>query len=91
MEGGANVISEALVSGTPVLSPRISGSIGQLGEDYPGFFPVGDTDALTELLRQCEEDSRFYRMLEKRCRRLAKAYTPAREAKAWKSLLRELR
>ncbi|MGH2571087.1 MAG: selenoneine biosynthesis selenosugar synthase SenB, partial [bacterium] len=36
MEGGANVVSEAIVLGVPVLSSRISGSVGILGEDYPG-------------------------------------------------------
>jgi putative glycosyltransferase (TIGR04348 family) len=43
MEGGANVISEAVAAGVPVVASRISGSIGLLGADYPAFFPVGDT------------------------------------------------
>src|SRR5262249_27885892 len=43
MEGGANVLGEAIVSGLPVLASRISGSIGILGEDYAGYFEVGDT------------------------------------------------
>ena len=32
MEGGANVISEAVVDGTPVIASRIPGSVGLLGE-----------------------------------------------------------
>src|SRR5262249_12974038 len=38
MEGGANVISEAAVDGVPVIASRIAGSLGLLGEDYPGYF-----------------------------------------------------
>src|SRR5262249_9093616 len=45
-EGGANVVSEALAAGVPVLSSRIEGTLGVLGEDYPGYFPVGDSAAL---------------------------------------------
>ena len=45
-EGGANVISEAVAAGVPVLASRIDGSVGLLGRDYPGYFPVGDTAAL---------------------------------------------
>ena len=43
MEGGANAISEALAATVPILSSRIGGSIGLLGENYSGYFPVGDT------------------------------------------------
>ena len=46
MEGGANVVSEALVAHLPVLSTEISGSIGMLGEDHLGYFQVGDTAGL---------------------------------------------
>src|SRR5262249_44099359 len=53
-EGGANAISEAVVAGVPVISSHIAGSIGLLGEDYPGYFPVGDTQALADLLWRAE-------------------------------------
>ena len=56
-EGGANVISEAVAAGVPVLASRIDGSVGLLGRDYPGYFPVGDTEALAQLLRRIETDS----------------------------------
>jgi hypothetical protein len=35
MEGGANVISEAIVDGIPVIASRIDGSVGLLGAEYP--------------------------------------------------------
>ena len=65
MEGGANVVSEALAAGVPVLCSRISGSIGLLGEDYSGYFEVGDTAGLTELMLKCEQDKSFLTLLMK--------------------------
>jgi len=90
MEGGANVISEAAVDGVPVLASRIAGSIGLLGEDYPGYFPVGDTVALRTLMLRAEADPRFYRDLKSRCARLARLFHPERERTAWRRLLEEL-
>ncbi len=89
MEGGANVISEALVDGVPVLVSRISGSVGLLGTDYPGFFPIGDTQALADLLHRAETDADFYAELTEWCARLAPRFDPSRERAAWKRLLRE--
>src|SRR5262249_46764307 len=71
MEGGANVISEAIVERVPVLASQISGSIGLLGEAYPGFFPVRDTGALARLLRRAETEPSFYTQLRDWCARLA--------------------
>jgi putative glycosyltransferase (TIGR04348 family) len=90
MEGGANVLSEAIVAGVPVLSSHISGSIGLLGRDYPGYFPVGDSEALTALLHRAETDRRFYSRLKARCRRLRSLFDPEREKQTWRRLLREL-
>ena len=90
MEGGANVVCEALVCGVPVLSTHIAGSIGLLGVDYPGYFPVGDTRALADLLLKCETDTAFYTDLQKRCQMRAPALEPARERERWESLLDEL-
>jgi putative glycosyltransferase (TIGR04348 family) len=90
MEGGANVISEAVVEGVPVLASRISGSVGLLGSHYPGFFEVGDTQALARLLWQAESDTRFYTRLHDWCVRLAPRFQPERERAAWESLLHEL-
>jgi putative glycosyltransferase (TIGR04348 family) len=90
MEGGANVISEALVEGVPVVASRIAGSVGLLGEKYPGYFPVGDTRALAALLRRAEEEPAYYRRLDAWCARLAPRFEPARERAAWAALLEEL-
>lgn len=87
LEGGANAICEALACGVPVLSSRIAGSIGLLGEDYPGYFEVGDTAGLTALLRRFETESTFRAELTAACRQLASQVTPARELAAWWRLL----
>jgi glycosyltransferase involved in cell wall biosynthesis len=90
MEGGANVISEALAVPVPVLASRISGSIGLLGQDYPGYFPVGDTQALAQLLDKAERDAGFYRELDDWCRGLAPLVHPDRERESWRRLLDDL-
>ena len=90
MEGGANVISEAIVDGTPVLASRIPGSIGLLGADYPGFYPLGDTQAFRNLLLRAETDAAFYRDLVSRCAKLSPLFRPARERNAWRRLLSEV-
>jgi|SRR5579864_1855292 len=89
-EGGANVISEAVVCGVPVISSHIDGTIGLLGDDYPGYFPVGDTLALANLLWQAEVDAEFYNSLRGRCARLRPLFDPAREKQSWAELLSEL-
>lgn len=89
LEGGANVLSEAIVSRVPVLSTRIAGSKGILGEDYPGFFPVGDPRALADALLRAETDASFYRALADRCAAIRPTLTPERERNAWRALLDE--
>lgn len=89
LEGGANVVSEALACQVPILSSRISGSIGLLGEDYPGFFPTGATEELSKLLRRAEIDMPFYRSLVKACRKRQWLIEPRRERQTWEALLAE--
>ena len=66
------------------------GSVGLLGEDYPGYFPMGDTRALAALLSRAERDPPFYAGLEEACRRRAPLFHPEREREAWAALLREV-
>ena len=90
LEGAPNVASEALAAEVPMLSSRISGMIGLLGEDYPGYFPVGDTERLTELLVRAEQDRDFYRQLQASCRGVQHLVTPRREKRLWKEMLAEI-
>jgi putative glycosyltransferase (TIGR04348 family) len=89
MEGGANVISEALAVSVPVLASRIPGSVGLLGPEYPGYFPVGDTQALASLLMRAETDAGFYNSLLDVCISLKPLVDPARERQSWQNLLAE--
>lgn len=89
MEGGANVVSEALACKVPILSSRIAGSVGLLGEDYPGYFSVGDTQGLANLLIRAETDESFYKLLNEHCAKRAYLVDPARERRAWQELLSE--
>lgn len=89
IEGGANVISEAIAVGTPIIASRISGTIGLLGEDYSGYFDVGDTASLRALLQRAEEDSRFYDELRRSCRALLPLAKPRRERDDWGRLIQE--
>ena len=89
-EGGANVISEAVAAGVPVLASRIDGSVGLLGRDYPGYFPVGDTAALARLLHRIETSPEFLVRLRRAIARRAQLFRPAREKAAWRKLIAEI-
>ena len=90
MEGGANVISEAVVADLPVIASDIDGSVGLLGEDYAGYYPVGDTAALAATLRRAETEPAFLETLTKQCRARRPLFDPARERAAWRKLLARL-
>ena len=89
-EGGANVISEAVVRSIPILASRIPGTIGLLGEDYAGYFTTGDTSDLRRLLERVETDHAFYGELKRHVMKLAPMFRPEREKRSWKELLATL-
>jgi glycosyltransferase involved in cell wall biosynthesis len=82
MEGGANVVSEAIRIGVPVLASRIPGNVGLLGAGYPGYFPPGDAAALAALLARAQADAGFYRRILRWMRRLRPMVAPRNEAAA---------
>jgi len=90
MEGGPNVLSEAVVAGVPVLATDIDGCVGVLGNDYPGYFSVGDTDAIKELLYRVETDTNFLLTLENFVTRLGTRFSYEKEKSRWENLLNEL-
>ncbi|MGH9022147.1 MAG: selenoneine biosynthesis selenosugar synthase SenB, partial [Acidimicrobiia bacterium] len=89
-EGGANVVSEAIACAVPLVSSRIPGSVGLLGTEYPGYFPVGDTDALAALIGEAERSPDFLARLEQDCVSLRQQFTPERELADWAHLLDSL-
>lgn len=92
MEGGAHVLMEAICSGTPVLASRMPGNVGMLGEDYAGYFDVGDAVGLAALLRQCRNPqfSPLMQQLENQCAARAHLFAPQNEKLALERLVEEL-
>lgn len=90
MEGGANVLSEAIAASVPILASRIDGNVGILGADYPGYFDVGDTAQLALLLTRAESSLGYLAELKTWIKSLAFLAEPAREEQAWSELIAEL-
>jgi putative glycosyltransferase (TIGR04348 family) len=90
MEGGANVIVEAVTAGTPVVASRISGNMGMLGRRYPGYFEVGDAEGLAKLLARCAAQRRFLATLKAACDGRKALFRPAAETRAVRALVARL-
>ena len=91
MEGGAHVVMEAVLSGTPVLASRIPGNVGMLGDDYAGYFEPGDAEGLAQLLRRCRavEDD-WLAQLSAQCALRAPLFSPEAERAALHQLVHDL-
>jgi glycosyltransferase involved in cell wall biosynthesis len=74
----------------PVLASRIDGNVGLLGEDYGGYFPVGDTRALARLMGRLEYEPRFVAELGEALRGREPLFRRSREVAAWRRLLLEV-
>lgn len=90
LEGGANVITEAVVNRVPVLASDVPGNVGLLGRDYPGLFAPGDSAGLAILMERLETAPSFVAALERAIELLRPRFAPAREREAWGALLEEL-
>ena len=90
MEGGANVIIEAVTCGVPVIASDISGNRGMLGDDYGAYFAPGDALALAALIDRCLSDAPFYARLNAQCAVRAALFTPAAEQAALLQLVDNL-
>ena len=89
-EGGANVISEAIVAGVPIIASNIPGNSGLLGHNYPGLYPVRNEKALSILLQKAETNPDFLHQLRQACSKLKQRFSPEREAEAWAKLIKNL-
>lgn len=87
MEGGANVISEALAVRVPVIASRVPGNVGMLGARYPGYYALGDERALARLLVRAERDGAYRSLLTRACAARARLVTPERERQGLKDML----
>jgi len=90
LEGGANVVSEAVVAGLPVIASHIPGNVGLLGERHPAYYPAGDTAALAALLARAEEEPGFLDRIAAHAATRAHLFRPERERERWAALLAEL-
>ncbi|CAN0589703.1 unnamed protein product, partial [Ectocarpus sp. 12 AP-2014] len=79
MEGGANVVSEACRAGLPILASDISGNRGILGDDYPGYFRVGDERHLAERLMRADTDAGYLASLQALVSDKASQFVPEAE------------
>lgn len=82
MEGGANVVSEACRAGLPLIASDIPGNRGLLGEDYPGYYPAKDEEALARLLLRAEREPGFLAELARAVSAQAVHFTPEAEQAA---------
>jgi putative glycosyltransferase (TIGR04348 family) len=82
-EGGANVVSEAVAAGVPVIASDIDGNVGLLGKDYAGFYPVRDEAALAEVLWKAESKPRFLKELTRQTKKLRPLFLAKHEAQGW--------
>jgi putative glycosyltransferase (TIGR04348 family) len=90
VEGGANVLSEAILAGTPIVASRIPSTIGVLGARHPGLYPFGDTGALARRLARLERDPAALVALARASAARRGELTPACERAAWRKLLASL-
>ena len=90
-EGGANVVSEAIAAGVPVIASDIPGNIGLLGRDYSGYYPVRDEAALAALLHRAETEPAFLDTLTRQVQKLAPLFQPAHEQAALQRIVELVR
>jgi glycosyltransferase involved in cell wall biosynthesis len=82
LEGGANVVIEAVRSRVPVLASKIDGNIGLLGHDYEGYFAAGEPLQLAQLMRRMLGEPAFANRLKLQCGLREPLFAPSVEAAA---------
>ena len=90
MEGGAQVVLEAIRSSTPVLVSSSDGNVGMVGSRYPGVFRVGNVREAVELMQRASTDRAFLRRLGSACRARAWLFSPKVERAAVRHLVQQL-
>src|SRR6185503_5916012 len=90
IEGGANVLSEAIAASVPIIASRVAGNVGILGNNYPGYFEVGNTTQLARLLSRAETSPEYLAKLKASTKSLAVLIDPSREEQAWSDLINEI-
>lgn len=89
IEGGAQVVIEALRSGTAVVGTAIDGNLGLLGADYPALVPPGHATALAAWLLRCRDEPGVLETLTSRGQARSALFAPERERGVLMDLLAE--
>jgi len=89
-EGGANVVTEAIAMGVPVVGTRMAGNVGLLGDDHPGLFPVGDHLGFASMLDWLELSPTALDELAQRSVDRQHLTEPETERRALDTLIRSL-
>jgi putative glycosyltransferase (TIGR04348 family) len=90
LEGGANVVIEAVRSQVPVLASRIDGNVGLLGRDYDGYFSCGSAVELAQLMQRMLDEPSFAERLQAQGAVREALFEPAAEAAAVQALLSDM-
>jgi len=89
-EGGARVMGESIVAGTPLLAARNDSSRAHLGDDYPGLYEAGNTEELAVLMERAESRNGFLDGLKRRITPLVAKFDPQREQASLRELMTEI-
>ena len=87
MEGGAQVILEAVQSGTAVLASRIAGNVGMLGAGHMGLFELGDDAALARLVARARDEPAWLAALRAETLARSPLFEPAEEQRRLNHLI----
>lgn len=90
LEGGANVVSEAIALGLGVVGTEIGGNRGMLGPDHKGLVEVGDDQALAKLFWQLESDGTQLEELTRVSLSRQWMTSPQNERDEWQAVLDQL-
>ena len=86
-EGGASVLSEALLLGRAVIASDAPGITAFLPKYYGGIFPVGSANNLAALLERFAAQSSWRQELTEQCVAMGAQLRSVEEAKAWQDLV----
>ncbi len=87
MEGGAQVILEAVQSSTAVVASRIAGNVGMLGAGHAGYFELGDDAGLAKLIARSRGEPAFLAMLRAQTVARSPWFEPAEEQRRLHQLI----
>ena len=86
-EGGASVLSEALLLGRAVIASDAPGITAFLPKTYGGIFPVGSASDLAALLERFAAQPPWRLELAEQCVAMGTQLRSVEEAKAWQDLV----